>query len=524
MARTVQGGEVSILNDSQEPSPFEQPPKQATLTIQLNSGPTWRPDMGFESASERDYYEERDSRSRESSGSVEPGFSPSPTSFLGRGFGSSEPETPQSSISSTRSSSFSNPPKYFNENQGSRYERESRRTLLSRGTSPIPPAGFDGRQGLQAQRTQSLPFVPRLGSPTAEAGFGNNATFMFRSNNDARTHPSDGMYPRAGPTIGTGGSSYISESNSQPDAQDDLRRYAETQGRRHTVEFPFNFSDHPITPLPVEARQASLPPIDSIIPVPTSIPQIRQSVCFPSERQFFGRTASTSIVDTHRSTLEVRPHEILRRETDSGVHPRNEVAPRLAESPDPTTIRGSVGLVNMEDNILTQNDPARRDSRQSLSPGIESPAVAKKRERKHPCQSCGKSFTTSGHLARHNRIHTGERKFACLLATCEQRFSRQDNMMQHFRTHSNSDSRKKKRKVARARSTPGGTPEAEDQSPGKFYSSLSHTVQSNLLTSLIVRAHTGNTLAELADVAARAAQSPDSLPRANREDHQPPNQ
>ncbi|KAI9279027.1 hypothetical protein BC943DRAFT_284358, partial [Umbelopsis sp. AD052] len=55
-------------------------------------------------------------------------------------------------------------------------------------------------------------------------------------------------------------------------------------------------------------------------------------------------------------------------------------------------------------------------------------------KRKYHCREpgCDKSFTTSGHLARHNRIHTGEKNFRCLFPGCQSRFSRQDNMMQHY--------------------------------------------------------------------------------------------
>lgn len=53
----------------------------------------------------------------------------------------------------------------------------------------------------------------------------------------------------------------------------------------------------------------------------------------------------------------------------------------------------------------------------------------------YACKTCGRAFTTLGHLARHNRTHTGERKHACPWPLCEARFARQDNCMQHFKMH-----------------------------------------------------------------------------------------
>ncbi|EGV64225.1 hypothetical protein CANTEDRAFT_113769 [Yamadazyma tenuis ATCC 10573] len=71
---------------------------------------------------------------------------------------------------------------------------------------------------------------------------------------------------------------------------------------------------------------------------------------------------------------------------------------------------------------------------------IGSPVVIHKR--KHVCKICSRSFTTSGHLARHNRIHTGERKHVCPWSNCDARFARQDNCMQHYKTHTNGKKRK----------------------------------------------------------------------------------
>ncbi|KAI0638678.1 hypothetical protein C8Q77DRAFT_1049286 [Trametes polyzona] len=51
-------------------------------------------------------------------------------------------------------------------------------------------------------------------------------------------------------------------------------------------------------------------------------------------------------------------------------------------------------------------------------------------KKKHVCQLCNRAFTTSGHLSRHTRIHTGERNHKCPFPGCETRCSRQDNLQQ----------------------------------------------------------------------------------------------
>jgi hypothetical protein len=80
--------------------------------------------------------------------------------------------------------------------------------------------------------------------------------------------------------------------------------------------------------------------------------------------------------------------------------------------------------------------PSIKDLGYDQAAGVVTPVshVAAKPVKKYTCH-CMRSFTTSGHLARHMRIHTGEKNYKCPHEGCGARFSRQDNCMQHYRTH-----------------------------------------------------------------------------------------
>ncbi|KAI8906225.1 hypothetical protein DFJ77DRAFT_200676 [Powellomyces hirtus] len=61
------------------------------------------------------------------------------------------------------------------------------------------------------------------------------------------------------------------------------------------------------------------------------------------------------------------------------------------------------------------------------------------------CPICDRSFTHSGHRARHMRVHTGAKPHKCLHSGCNCTFSRKDNMMQHYRTRHSSESNWKRK-------------------------------------------------------------------------------
>lgn len=69
-------------------------------------------------------------------------------------------------------------------------------------------------------------------------------------------------------------------------------------------------------------------------------------------------------------------------------------------------------------------------------------APVKSSKNTYPCPlgaqfGCDRYFTTSGHAARHAKIHSGEKNISC--PECDKKFARKDNMDQHRKTHRHSN-------------------------------------------------------------------------------------
>ncbi|RDB20189.1 hypothetical protein Hypma_013143 [Hypsizygus marmoreus] len=94
---------------------------------------------------------------------------------------------------------------------------------------------------------------------------------------------------------------------------------------------------------------------------------------------------------------------------------------------------------------------------QSSSSSTRQSSTVPSQKKKHVCPTCERPFSTSGHLARHARVHTGERNHKCPFPGCETRCSRQDNLQQHYRIHLSPGSRRSSTRssVARAMNSSG---------------------------------------------------------------------
>jgi len=125
-----------------------------------------------------------------------------------------------------------------------------------------------------------------------------------------------------------------------------------------------------------------------------------------------------------------------------------------------TSPTGSTLFTNMEENVTPSISQASSIAATSNPPSPKSSSsanpVIKRSSRRYTCH-CGKSFTTSGHLARHTRIHTGEKNYICPAANCGARFSRQDNCMQHYRTHQSGSASKRAARRRRMSADPSAS-------------------------------------------------------------------
>ncbi|CAI4056440.1 hypothetical protein SUVZ_02G1740 [Saccharomyces uvarum] len=109
---------------------------------------------------------------------------------------------------------------------------------------------------------------------------------------------------------------------------------------------------------------------------------------------------------------QLNPNSSIIRQTDSGTVSNDEYD----------------NMGNIRYSLKTRKQ--RTDPKNTLSDEEDL-----EQRRKYICKICARGFTTSGHLARHNRIHTGEKNHCCPYKGCTQRFSRHDNCLQHYRTH-----------------------------------------------------------------------------------------
>ncbi|XP_076180151.1 uncharacterized protein LOC143153149 isoform X1 [Ptiloglossa arizonensis] len=109
------------------------------------------------------------------------------------------------------------------------------------------------------------------------------------------------------------------------------------------------------------------------------------------------------------------------------------------------------------------------------------------------CDLCTLAFTRASHLARHRRVHTGERPFACSI--CPRMFARQDKLKQHLDSHLQWPKRKSSLSSTSSQSTTASPGKGKRGRPRKVnleQSAMEEILKFGEFSSLLNKSHSAN--------------------------------
>src|SRR5277367_5985428 len=92
-------------------------------------------------------------------------------------------------------------------------------------------------------------------------------------------------------------------------------------------------------------------------------------------------------------------------------------------------VGGMVKTEKQEFYEFGDGDDIVKDEDEENARGTDDKRRSNQREKKYPCDTCGKRFPDPSHLKIHQRSHSGEKPFKC--AECGQRFSQKSSLTRH---------------------------------------------------------------------------------------------